>query len=264
MEQAAAFRQEVGELARILKPLDDTDWQRETQFKCWKINDILVHLHFWNEMADLALVAPSKFEARAEDAVRAVASRGLREYENLAILSRGRRLFETWYEFANEMADRWESLDPKLRVKWVGPDMSVRSSMTARQMETWAHGHEVFDVLGKTRSESDRIRNIVMLGINTFAWSFHVQGHEVPVHIPQLKLKAPSGEEWTFGEEGHGQITGSAVGFAQIVTQTRNVNDTDIVTRGDVARMWMETAQCFAGPAEAPPAAGTRYIGDPN
>ena len=43
--------------------------------------------------------------------------------------------------------------------------MSARSAISARQMETWAHGQEVFDVLGADREEHDRIRNIVVLGL---------------------------------------------------------------------------------------------------
>ena len=36
-----------------------------------------------------------------------------------------------------EMTDRFAAADPKQRVQWFGPDMSVRSSITARLMETW-------------------------------------------------------------------------------------------------------------------------------
>ena len=42
-------------------------------------------------------------------------------------------------------------------------------------------------------------------------------------------------------------VIGSAVSFAQVVTQTRNVADTDLQMTGEVAQRWMETAQCFAG-----------------
>jgi len=35
-----------------------------------------------------------------------------------------------------------------MRVKWIGVDMSARSCLTARLMETWAHGQEIYDILG--------------------------------------------------------------------------------------------------------------------
>ena len=51
--------------------------------------------------------------------------------------------------------------------------MSVRSSISARLMETWAHGQEVYDVLGVLRVNSDRIRNIAHLGINNLPDSYY-------------------------------------------------------------------------------------------
>ena len=74
------------------------------------------------------------------------------------------------------MADRFAAADPKLRVKWVGPDMSVRSSISARLMETWAHAQAVYDVLGKQRDATDRLKNVAVIGINTFGWTFFATG----------------------------------------------------------------------------------------
>ena len=41
--------------------------------------------------------------------------------------------------------------------------MSVISSISARHMETWAHGQAIF-VLGIRRKNEDRILNIVIIG----------------------------------------------------------------------------------------------------
>ena len=57
--------------------------------------------------------------------------------------------------------------------------MSARSSITARQMETCAHAQEVFDCLGQYRADTDRIRNIAHLEVNTFGWTFVNRGEEV-------------------------------------------------------------------------------------
>ena len=54
-------------------------------------------------------------------------------------------------------------------------------------------------------------------------------------------------------------VRGSAVEFSQVVTQVRNIADTDLETRGATAARWMAVAQCFAGPAETPPAQGARH-----
>jgi uncharacterized protein (TIGR03084 family) len=174
---------------------------------------------------------------------------------------RGRALFEAWRENADKVADAYAQTDPKRRLKWAGPDMSALSSVTARQMETWAHGQEVFDVLGQIRTEGDRIRNIVHLGVNTFGWTFKNRGLPVPGEVPLLTLKGPSGAVWTWNEHSTGSaISGSAVEFAQVVTQVRSVEDTDLTVTGKAAADWMAMAQCFAGAPEDPPAKGARRV----
>ena len=138
--------------------------------------------------------------------------------------------------------------------------MSARSSITALQMETWAHGHEVFDLLGVERVEADRIKNIVVIGVNTFGWAYTVRGLDVPSAKPFVELTAPSGAVWTFGEESDDRVVGYAVGFAQAVTKTRHWTDTDVQALGEGARGWMDIAQCFAGGVSPPPAAGSRFV----
>ncbi|MDA4848096.1 TIGR03084 family metal-binding protein [Hoeflea poritis] len=260
MEQAQDFLEECEALAAVLTGLADSDFERATQFKGWTINDVLAHLHYWNRAADLSVTDPDVFSAELGELMKAFGGGGLRDYENAKITARGQELLSAWQVLFRDMAARWSKLDPKLRVKWAGPEMSVRSSMTARQMETWAHGQEVFDVLGAQRKEADRIRNIVVLGVNTFGWTFKVRGWDIPEQMPHLSLTLPSGATCEYGEPGDaGSITGSAVEFAQVVTQTRNIADTGLAVTGPVATRWMENAQCFAGPPEPPPAPGSRF-----
>lgn len=262
MDQARDFLEECETLAAVLTGLADSDFERVTQFKDWTINDVLVHLHYWNRAADLSVTDPDTFSAELAQLMGAFSDGSLRAYENGKIPERGRELFSLWQALYRDMADRWSKLDLKLRVKWAGPEMSVRSSMTARQMETWAHGQEIFDLLGAERRETDRIRNIVVLGVNTFGWTFKVRGWDIPAQMPHLSLTLPSGATCEYGEPGDaGSITGSAVEFAQVVTQTRNIADTDLAVDGPVATQWMENAQCFAGPPEPPPAPGSRFRG---
>lgn len=260
MQQAVDFKEESDVLYSVLETRTEADFDRPTQFKQWTVNDVLVHLHFWNKAADQSLNDPDGFAELFGKLGQSLTSGTLRGFENGVVAERGHALLALWRDFYQDMADRWVELDPKVRVKWAGPEMSVRSSATARQMETWAHGQEVFDLFGQKRTEHDRVRNIVILGVNTYAWGFKVRGMTPPDPMPFVDLKAPSGAIWTFGEESADRITGSAVGFAQIVTQTRNVADTDITTRGEAAELWMNYAQCFAGPPETPPAPGERRL----
>ena len=260
MQQVHDFHAESKALSDLLKTLSNKDWARPTQFKGWTVNDVLVHLHFWNLAADLSFKDPNGFMELLAQAWPAIQQEGMRPFENAYVRERGHELFATWNKQVEDMVSRWDGIDEKRRMKWAGPDMSARSMMTARQMETWAHGQEVFDLFGQIQPQSDRVRNIVFLGVNTFGWAHQVHGQSVPASMPELRLTAPSGALWTFGETGQGEvIEGSAVEFAQVVTQTRHIADTKLSVKGPVAKNWMQIAQCFAGPPETPPAPGTRF-----
>jgi uncharacterized protein (TIGR03084 family) len=257
MDQAADFLAETEALAGLLAPLPDATFAEATQFKGWTVNDVIRHLHFWNRAAGLQLTD----EAELVRLLSAIAGAGgMRAVELSTVPESGQALRAAWLKTAGEIADIYATADPRARLKWAGPDMSARSSITARLMETWAHGQEVYDHLGVERIDHDRIRNIAHLGVSTFGWTYQVRRMELPPVAPFVRLTAPSGAIWTWGEEGAGDsVTGSATEFCQVVTQVRNVADTKLVVRGPVATQWMGMAQCFAGAAEPPPAPGSRF-----
>ena len=53
-------------------------------------------------------------------------------------------------------------------------------------------------------------------------------------------------------------IMADAEEFSQVVTQCRNIKDTNLKCYGHTASTWMTIAQCFAGVSEVPPAKGSR------
>jgi uncharacterized protein (TIGR03084 family) len=171
----------------------------------------------------------------------------------------GPALLTAWIGGAQATAAHFASADPKARLKWVGPDMSAISSISARLMESWAHGQAVYDMLGLERTDTDRIGNIARLGVNTFGWNYQTRKMPVPDARPYVRLIAPSGAVWEYGTADDAErIEGSATEFCQVVTQTRNIADTALRVTGAVAAEWMAMAQCFAGPPNDPPAPGTR------
>ena len=261
LQQALDFRQESDAVFTLLDGLDDQDWGRKTQFKEWTLNDIIAHLHMGNYAADLSLQDTNAFP----DLVKEFAA-GSQQYGRLAFTHvwlnglRDRALLQRWRYYYLEMTDRFAAADPKKRVQWFGPGMSVRSSITARLMETWAHSQAIYDLLGQTRIDTDRIKNVVVMGVNTFGWTFTNRNLAVPTDIPHLRLSAPSGELWEWNQpDQENRIEGSAVEFCQVVTQVRNIADTALRVSGATATSWMATAQCFAGPPEEPPAPGSRF-----
>ena len=262
LQQATDFKAESDALYGLLQPLTDEALNDATQFKGWTINTILQHLHYFNYAALVSLEDGPEIR-QLLDGLRKSQQRGetLVDYTDSKLNgAKGRSLLELWRNYYTDMAHAFQEADPKKRIKWAGPDMSVLSSITARLMETWAHGQGVYDLLGLIREDRDYIKNIVVLGNNTFAWTFSNRKEEVPDRKPFLKLYAPSKGIWKFNDPSEKDlIEGAATEFCQVVTQTRNIRDTDLNVVGETAERWMAVAQCFAGPPQLPPKPGTRF-----
>jgi uncharacterized protein (TIGR03084 family) len=266
LPQAADFRAEADELYQLLVTLKDPDWDRATLFKQWTINDIVQHLHDGDLMAAASVAGPEHFEEfRAER--RALLDRGLNRVQaarhRLGDLT-GTRLLESWSALVADLSDQLSAMPTDARLKWAGPDMGVRMFTTARQMETWAHGQAIYDLLGVTRTPTDRLRNIAEIGVRTYGWTFANRQRSVPGPAPCVRLISPSGAIWQWNDPTpDNAVEGDALPFCQVVTQSRNIADADLRVIGEPARIWMSLAQCFAGPPSDPPAPGTRYMARP-
>jgi uncharacterized protein (TIGR03084 family) len=232
---------------------------RPTLFNGWTIDTILRHLYVWNIAAARSIEGEDAFAGFMRELIAGERGLPLTQYEAayLEQLS-GRALLRAWLAHCEQLAQAFAAIDPKARLKWVGPDLSVLSSVTARLMETWAHAQAIYDLLGVERVDHDRIGNIVRLGVNTYGWTFKNRKEELPGPMPRLRLTAPSGAIWEYSE-GDDLIEGSASEFCQVVTQCRNIADTHLRVTGPTATRWMAVAQCFAGPPQDPPPPGTRY-----
>ena len=263
MQQAEDFRAESEALFSLLDPQDPDTFSEPTLFKDWTTNAVLQHLYVWNMMAGLQITDEDELVSRINKVF--AHEKGMRGFEEdfLEGLS-GRALLDAWFADIQKTADLFAEVDPKQRLKWAGPEMSARSSITARLMETWAHGQEIYDHFGVVRQNADRIQNIVVLGVNTFGWTYKTRKEDPPGPMPHLALTAPSGAVWTYGEDNDAErIEGQAEEFCQVVTQTRNIADTQLKLTGATAADWMSKAQCFAGPPETPPAPGLRKTRTP-
>ena len=262
MQQAYDFVEEAIELSKLLENQPDNVFDVITLFKSWTINDVIGHLY----MFDVAALKTLEGDKAFQDFFMPI-QQGLNNGQTLLQMQRpflgnlrGRELFEVWRKNTKVLGQAYMRVDPKKRVKWAGPSMSAVSSITARQMETWAHGQEIFDALGERRLESDRIKNICHLGVVTYQWTFSVRNMALPEPMPFVRLVSPSGELWEWNDSGSRSVVqGRAVEFAQVVTQVRNIEDTDLEVDGSSAKSWMALAQCFAGKPEMPPKKGSRY-----
>ena len=253
-QQVADLKQEGVELKGVLEKLSKEHWARETPFKSWTVNHVVQHLHGADKMAVLALRDPVEFSAVKErpQAVDALMNPALE----------GAELLDAWWSCFSDMCQLLGMSDPKRRVPWFGPDMGVMMFTTARQMEIWAHGQDVLDMLGQKRTNKARLKNIVEIGVRTYGWTFANRGLDTPGPEPYVRLTAPDGSTWEYNEpQDSNVVEGDAAEFCHVVTQGRNVEDVSLSVIGEPATAWMKIAQCFAGPPEDPPAPGSRLGG---
>ena len=249
---------ETSELAAVLASLTPQDWDAATPAEGWAVRDQVTHLAFFDGATLLAVTDRAAFEAqRAElsafgdrfpDVVAA-------QYRHLS----GRGCLDWFLRAREALLTAYQTADPRLRLPWYGPDMGVLSSVTARLMETWAHGQDILDTLRERREPTARLRHIADLGVRTFAFNFRLRGLPVPEDKVRVELTGPGGpdrpgeQRWVGGPDGAAnKVEGDAEEFCLIVTQRRNVADTSLTVTGPVAAQWIAIAQAFAGAATDP------------
>jgi uncharacterized protein (TIGR03084 family) len=126
--------------------------------------------------------------------------------------------------------------------------MSPPSLVTARLMETWAHGVDVSDTFGAPVSDSERIAHVVFIGWRAIPFSYQINGMQPPEPGIRVEVTTTQGTPIVLGpSESSGKVTGSALELALVVVQRRNWRDTNLVITG-TARDWIEVAQAYAGP----------------
>jgi uncharacterized protein (TIGR03084 family) len=238
---------ETHALELLLDPLSAGDWERPTPAPGWTIRDQISHLAYFDEAAMTAATDPDAFRAERD---RLVAEGGsITEVVAARYRDRDGPATYAWFvEARTKMLGAFLGLDPSARVPWYGPDMSIPSSLTARIMETWAHGLDVADALGAIRPPTQALRQVAHIGARTLPNSFVARGRAVPDVPVYVALTGPDGELWTWGDPSDNRVEGDAVEFCGVVTQRRNLADTGLRVSGPVATEWMSIAQAFAGP----------------
>ena len=254
---AADLRDETAELTAVLDGLGDSDWDAPTPARGWSVRDQVTHLAYFDDAAALSLHDPDAFRRQV---TKDIDEDGAGFPDKVA--ERNRHLSgsqcRAWFSRARTaLLVAYLDADPATRLPWYGPDMGIPSSITARLMETWAHGQDVRDAVGAAPAASSRLRHIADLGVRTRGFSFAVRGLAVPDEPVLVELAGPGGESWTWGPAGAAsRVSGDALDFCLVVTQRRNVADTKLRADGDAARQWVAVAQAFAGTPTGPRPAG--------
>jgi uncharacterized protein (TIGR03084 family) len=252
------LREEVEALEQLVAGLSADQWKMTTPFLGWSVYDQVAHIAFIDSQAYMAATDRDALMAGVRE-ISKVLARGESMPRAVDRLMGGplapQELLSFWREIREKLLAAFEVMDPKERLPWYGPEMSARSFITARLMETWAHGQNIYDALGVTRVNTDRLKHIAHMGVGTFAWSFVNRGLTPPEAAVRVELTSPTGQLWEWGQpDAVNRVTGAAEDFCLVVTTRRNPVDTGLVCEGEAARKWMDIAQCFAGPALDAPA----------
>lgn len=246
------LRDEHEDLARLL---DGADLRTPTPAQGWDVGDAVAHLRGSDVEATTAAARPEQFLAALPGVTHDI--EGFLQGQLDEGRALGDALLPDWRARFRAMLDAFADLDPATRVPWYGPPMSPRSFATARLMEYWAHGQDVADALGVTRTPTARLRHVCHLGVRTRGFSYVVRGEQPPEGEVRVALTAPDGSLWEWGS-GEDAVTGPALDFCLLVTQRRHRDDLALVASGPLADSWLGVAQCFAGlpgPGRAPASA---------
>ncbi|MGV0834389.1 TIGR03084 family metal-binding protein [Mycolicibacterium thermoresistibile] len=240
------------DLCALVEPLDDATFATPTPAPGWTIRDQVAHLAFFDGMAALAITDPDSFrpEQQAVDDDEPAYQR-----EHLFRVPAAKaELLSYWTGAADRLAAAVVAADPAVRVPWYGPAMALRSFVTARIMETWAHGQDVADALGARRPPTERLRHVAMLAVRARPFSYHVRELEPNTTAVRVELTGPAGDTWTFGPaDADEMVTGSAEEFCLVLTRRRHVDDTALRASGPAAREWLLIGQAYAGsPGDGP------------
>jgi uncharacterized protein (TIGR03084 family) len=236
---------EHDDLELLLSGLDEAGWSLPTPAAGWSIRDQVSHLWFFDQRALLALTDVAAFEA---DKQVLLAGGGTDASVVPGRSMTGGDLLDAWRHDRAVLVDTAQHTDPAARIPWYGPSMGARSFITARLMETWAHGQDVADTLGRQRIPTRRLSHVCHIGVRARPFSYAIRGLAVPDVEVAVRLQGPDGDVWTWGPESDDElVTGSALDFCLVVTQRRHRDDTDLVVRGDAASEWIDIAQAFAG-----------------
>ncbi|HEX4864560.1 MAG TPA: TIGR03084 family metal-binding protein [Acidimicrobiales bacterium] len=254
------LRQEHESLDRVVGNLSPRQWDQPTPAAGWDVRDTISHLCFFDEAATLAIEDPPGFEKWRDELVGNMSGGSTPDVDigrelgdNQLLLGRWRQSRERFVEIAGAAG-----AGPKPpRIAWFGPPMSLASFVTARIMETWAHGVDIRDGLDLALTpdaDSSRLRHVCHLAYGARAFTFAAHGVPDPGDPVSFEVSAPDGSTWTWGpEDAVERITGTALEIALVFTQRRHPSRTSVRARGATAETWLSIAQAFAGPPTVTP-----------
>ncbi|MGI8881167.1 MAG: TIGR03084 family metal-binding protein [Jatrophihabitans sp.] len=246
---------ESAELDALVADLSDADWQRDTPADGWTVADQIAHLAWTDDIALLAVAEPDRLRQLSAgfrpNLIDATAHEGAATAPN--------ELLVRWRAGRTALSHALRGVPAGATLPWIGVTMGAPSMVTARIMETWAHGQDIADTLSVHRRPTARLRHVAHLGVATRDFAFRLHGQDPPGAPFRVELVGPENDCWTWGPDDAPQrVTGLALDFCLLVTQRRNRDDLAVQAAGPDAEAWLSLAQAFAGaPGPGRPKAST-------
>jgi uncharacterized protein (TIGR03084 family) len=236
---------EHASLEAMVAGLTEDQWDTPTASPGWSVRDQVSHIWFFDQRALMALTDPDEFAA---DAQRLMASGGTDASVEPGRAISGSQMLDEWRSDRAALLAAARQVDASTRVPWYGPAMGARSFITARLMETWAHGQDVADALGLEREPTERLRHVAHIGVRARPFSYAIRGMAVPEADVHVALTSPDGDTivWNDPTSEH-TVRGPMLDFCLVVTQRRHRDDTALEISGPAAVEWISIAQAFAG-----------------
>jgi uncharacterized protein (TIGR03084 family) len=249
-EVLADLAAEGDRLRAAVAGLTDAAWRTPTPAAGWDVATQIVHLA-WSDEAALLAIGAARGDGEGWAALMRRAAADPLHFVGTAAVAGATAspaaILARWDAARTGLGaalDRAEG-----RLPWFGPPMSPGSMATARLMETWAHGLDVYEALGIPPEVTDAIRHVCHLGVRTRDFAYAVRGLDPPGEEFRIELAGPGGAIWTWGPPDAAQrVTGPAYDFARLVTQRVHRDGTALVAVGPDAEGWLAIAQAFAGP----------------
>ncbi|WP_426499749.1 TIGR03084 family metal-binding protein [Streptomyces sp. D54] len=243
------LREESDELDALVGGLDAGAWRRPTPAERWTVAHQIAHLSWTDEVALLAATEPDRFGDEVTKALAAPDTFVDEAADALVAAHAPNALLARWREGRQRLDKVLRDAPAGTRIPWYGPPMSIASMATARLMETWAHGQDIADALGATRTPTARLRHVARIGVRARNYAYAVRGITAPEEEFRVELRTPDGEMIAYGPEDAAQrITGPLLDFCLLVTQRAHRSDLAVTAEGREADQWLGIAQAFAGP----------------
>lgn len=243
----ADLEAESASLDALVGDLTDGEWQTPTPAAGWTITHQIAHLAWTDSASALAATDADGFAAELKKAMAnplGFVDEGAEQTAKAAPAE----LLASWRRGRAALADALHNYPAGQKVPWFGPPMSAATMATARIMETWAHGQDVADALGVTRTPTARLRHVAHIGIRARNFAYSVREQTPPAEEFRIELVGPHGESWTWGPDDAAQrVVGPALDFALLVTRRRHRDDLKLNATGTDAAHWLTIAQAFAG-----------------